>query len=234
MSLQAQIADGVMTLCLNRPERLNAIDEGAARELLDALRHAHRTSEIRAVLLRGNGRSFCAGRDVSEAPTAEILALVQSVATAMVECSKPIVIAVHGWVVGAGVEWMLDGDVVIAARSARFRLPEIELGVFVTGGITATLPRIAGLAAAKGMLLLGEEFSAEQAHRWGLVWSLVDDALLEREAERVARRLASFDPEVVGRFKRVINEVSLARFAASIDAETAMQNELMQMPTKPG
>jgi len=232
MSLQAQFAEGVMTLSLNRPERLNAIDEGTARELLDALRQAHRANEVRAVLMRGNGRSFCAGRDVSEAPTPEILSLVQSVSSAMVECSKPIVMAVHGWVVGAGVEWMLDGDIVLAARNARFRLPEVELGVFVTGGITAMLPRVAGLARAKAMLLLGEEFSAEQAQQWGLVWSLVDDALLQREAELVARRLASFEPEVISRFKRVINQMSLAQFAQSIDTESAMQAELMQMQAK--
>ena len=152
---------------------------------------------------------------------------MQAVSIAMVECAKPIVIAVHGWVVGAGVEWMLDGDIVIAARSARFKLPEIEIGVFVTGGITTTLPHTAGLARAKGMLLLGEEFSAEQAQQWGLVWALVDDALLESESERIARRFASFEPAVLGRFKRVINQLALAQFRHALDAESAMQIQLM-------
>jgi 2-(1,2-epoxy-1,2-dihydrophenyl)acetyl-CoA isomerase len=228
MSLQTHIEHGVMTLSLNRPQRLNAIDAASARELLDALTHAHRANDVRVVVLRGNGRAFCAGRDVSEPPTREILALVQAVASAMVECAKAIVIAVHGWVVGAGVEWMLDGDIVLAARSARFRLPEIEIGVFVTGGITTTLPHSTGLARAKGMLLLGEEFSAEQAQQWGLVWALVDDARLEQETERVARRLASFDPNVLGRFKRVLNDLGLPRFRQGLDAESAMQVQLMQ------
>jgi 2-(1,2-epoxy-1,2-dihydrophenyl)acetyl-CoA isomerase len=81
---------------------------------------------------------------------------------------------------GAGLEWMLDADVVIAAKSSRFRLPEASLGVFVTGGLTATLPAFAGLARAKGLMLLGEEFGAAEAHAWGLVWQVVPDADLDR------------------------------------------------------
>jgi 2-(1,2-epoxy-1,2-dihydrophenyl)acetyl-CoA isomerase len=92
---------------------------------------------------------------------------VQAVAAALVSLPKPVVAAVHGWTLGAGLEWMLDADVVIAAKSSRFRLPEASLGVFVTGGLTATLPAFAGLARAKGLMLLGEEFGAAEAHAWG-------------------------------------------------------------------
>ena len=152
------------------------------------------------VVLRGSGRAFSAGRDVSEAPTPAILALVQDVARAIVGLSKPVVAAVHGWVVGAGVEWMLDADIVVAARSARFKLPEVGLGVFVTGGIMLTLPHYAGLARAKGLLLLGEEFSAADALQWGLVWTVVDDAALDAEVARIAARLAGFDPRAICRF----------------------------------
>lgn len=225
--MQSELADGVLTLTLNRPQRLNAIDEPTARALLQALRAADADPQVRALLLRGAGRAFCAGRDVSEPPTPEILELVQGVSRAMVECSKPIVCAVHGWVVGAGVEWMLDTDLVVAARSARFKLPEASIGVFVTGGITSVLPRVAGLMRAKALLLLGEEFSAEQAERWGLVSRVVDDALLDDEVRQVAGRLAALDPRVASRFKRVLNQMSLADFAHSIALESQMQTELM-------
>ena len=225
--MQSELADGVLTLTLNRPQRLNAIDEPTARALLQALRDADADPQVRALLLRGAGRAFCAGRDISEPPTPEILELVQGVSRAMVECSKPIVCAVHGWVVGAGVEWMLDTDLVVAARSARFKLPEASIGVFVTGGITSVLPRVAGLMRAKALLLLGEEFSAEQAERWGLVSRLVDDESLDEEAQRVARRLSALDPRVASRFKRVLNQMSLADFAHSIALESQMQTELM-------
>jgi 2-(1,2-epoxy-1,2-dihydrophenyl)acetyl-CoA isomerase len=234
MSLLSELDDGVLRLTLNRPQRLNAIDEATARTLLQAVRGADADPQVRVLLLRGEGRAFCAGRDISEPPTPEILELVQAVSLAMVRCGKPIVCAVHGWVVGAGVEWMLDTDIVVAARSARFKLPEAGIGVFVTGGITAVLPRVAGLMRAKALLLLGEEFSAEQAQGWGLVSRVVDDASLDTEAQQLASRLAALDPRVASRFKRVLNQMSLACFEDSIALESRMQTELMLSAGAPG
>jgi 2-(1,2-epoxy-1,2-dihydrophenyl)acetyl-CoA isomerase len=234
MTLHSELSNGVLTLRLNRPERLNAIDAPTAAALLAALRDAQSSPEVRVLVLRGNGRAFCAGRDIGEAPTPQILALVQDVAKAMVACPKPIVVAVHGWVVGAGVEWMLDGDIVVAARSARFKLPEASLGVFVTGGISALLPHSAGLARAKALLLLGDEFSAEQAQQWGLVWKVVDDAAFDAETERTASRLAALDLQVLGRFKRVLNELGATRFDEAIALETQMQTELTSAPGPAG
>ena len=226
MTLRSELAEQVLTLRLDRPKRLNAIDEPTARALLDALRRADETAEVRVVVLAGSGRAFSAGRDVSEPATPRILAGVQDVARTIVALSKPVVAAVHGWVVGAGVEWMLDADIVVAARGARFKLPEIGLGVFVTGGITSTLPRYAGLARAKGLLLLGEEFSAADALQWGLIWSVVDDAALDAEAGRIASRLAGFDPRALCRFKRVLNTLGLDRFEVALQTEARMQTEL--------
>ncbi|MEP7057993.1 MAG: enoyl-CoA hydratase-related protein [Caldimonas sp.] len=226
MTLLTELAAGVLTLRLNRPERLNAIDEATAQAMLDALEEAGRSAVVRVVVLRGNGRAFCAGRDIGAAPTPQILDLVQAVARAIVALPQPVLAAVHGWVVGAGLEWMLDADLVVAARSARFKLPEIELGVFVTGGITATLPAYAGLARAKGLLLLGEEFSADDAQRWGLIGSVVDDDRFDAEVVRIAARLAGFAPAVLGRFKRVLNGLNLQRFESALAIEAQMQTEI--------
>ena len=226
MTLQTDLANGALTVRLDRPARLNAIDEPTAAALLTALRQAEGAAEVRVVVLRGNGRAFCAGRDVGAPPTPEILRLVQDVSRTIVAMTKPVVAAVHGWVVGAGVEWMLDADIVIAARSARFKLPEIGLGVFVTGGITRTLPACAGLARAKGLLLLGEEFSAADAERWGLIWSVVDDDGLDAETARIASRLANVEVSAVGRFKRVLNALNLERFDEALAVEARMQAEL--------
>jgi 2-(1,2-epoxy-1,2-dihydrophenyl)acetyl-CoA isomerase len=226
MAVQSELADRVLTLRLDRPERLNAIDETTARALLAAIEGADHAEAVGVVVLRGNGRAFCAGRDVSEPPTPAILALVQAVARAIVVCSKPVVAAVHGWVVGAGVEWMLDADLVVAARSTRLRLPEIGLGVFVTGGVTRILPAVAGLARAKGLLLLGEEFSAEDAERWGIVWAVVDDERLDAEVARIAARLAGLDPGVSARYKRTLNKLNLAAFEEALAIEARMQRAL--------
>lgn len=224
--LLSDCCDGVLTLTLNRPEKLNAIDNDLARALLAALQGAERDPSVRVVLLQGSGRAFCAGRDVSNAPTEDDLVLAQAVAEAIVRLPKPVVAAVHGWTVGAGLEWALDADLVLASQNCRFKLPEASLGVFVTGGLTATLPAAVGLARAKALMLLGEAFTATQAERWGLVWQVLPDEMLEAQAHRVALQLASLAPAVVGRFKRVLNAVGLAGFQQAIDLENASQREL--------
>ena len=222
--------DGILTLSLNRPEKLNAIDNDLARSLLDAIHAAAADPTVRVLLLRGNGRAFCAGRDVTSAPTEDDLVLVQAVAEAIVGLAKPVVAAIHGWTVGAGLEWALDADVVIAAAGSRFRLPEASLGVFVTGGLSATLPAHAGLARAKALLLLGEEFSAVQAQGWGLVWRVVADEELDAESRRVAEKLAALEPEVAARFKRVLNDVGLPAFTRAIALENEAQRALGALP----
>jgi len=226
-SLLRESRDGVLTLTLNRPDKLNAIDNGLARGLLAALQAAEHDAAVRVVRLRGNGRAFCAGRDVSAAPTEDDLALVQAVAQAVVTLPKPVIAAVHGWVIGAGLEWMLDADVVVAAESARFRLPEASLGVFVTGGLVATLPAAAGLGRAKALLLLGEPFTAVQAREWGLVWSVVAEEALDACSWETAIRLAALGPEVARQYKRVLNQVGLTAFDAAIRYENAAHRALM-------
>jgi 2-(1,2-epoxy-1,2-dihydrophenyl)acetyl-CoA isomerase len=101
-----------------------------------------------------------------------------------------------------------------------------SLGVFVTGGLTATLPAFAGLARAKGLMLLGEEFGAAEAHAWGLVWQVVPDADLNAAAARVSKKLAALVPNMVSRYKKVLNEVQLAHFQRAVEAEREAQRAL--------
>ena len=216
-----------MTLSLNRPEKLNAIDNELARALLAAIDLALHDATVRVLLLRGNGRAFCAGRDVTSPPTEDDLTLVQAVAKALVHLPKPVVACVHGWTVGAGLEWMLNADLAVAGQSARFKLPEASLGVFVTGGLTATLPAYAGVARAKALILLGEEFSPIQAQAWGLIWKVVPDQELEAASLLICTKLASLRPQVAEKFKRVLNETGLARFEDAIYLENEAQRGLL-------
>jgi len=225
-TLLAEVRDGVMTLALNRPDKLNAIDNVLAQALLDAIDAAARDPEVRALRVRGNGRAFCAGRDVSEAPTERDLVLVQAVSAALVGLDKPVLFAVHGWTIGAGFEWMLNADIAVAAGTSRFKLPEASLGVFVTGGLSATLPAYAGLARAKALTLLGEEFGPEQACAWGLVWKVVAPEELEAVSAQMANKLASLRPAVARRFKRVLNTVGLANFDEAMRLENEAQRSL--------
>jgi len=222
--LLVAIAHGTMTVSLNRPDKLNAIDNELARALLAAIEQASGDEAVRVLLLRGNGRAFCAGRDVSAPPTEDDMVLVQAVAQALVRLPKPVIAAVHGWTVGAGFEWMLNADIVFAAQSARFKLPEASLGVFVTGGLTATLPAYAGVARAKALMLLGEEFSPAQARDWGLLWKVVPEPELEAASLQACARLASLAPAVAASFKRVLNDIGLGRF----DEALALENDVLR------
>jgi 2-(1,2-epoxy-1,2-dihydrophenyl)acetyl-CoA isomerase len=219
-------ADGIMTVSLNRPDKLNAIDNQLARELLAAIDLASRDDAVRVLLLRGNGRAFCAGRDVTSPPTEDDLILVQAVAKALVRSPKPVIACVHGWAVGAGFEWMLNADIVIAGESARFKLPEASIGVFVTGGLTATLSAYAGVARAKALMLLGEEFSPAQAQAWGLVWKVVPDQKLESASLQIGAKLALLPPAVAASFKRVLNDIGLRHFDDAIALENEAQRAL--------
>ncbi len=214
---------GVLTLTLNRPDKLNAIDNPMAEALLDALNAATTDTDVRAIRLRGNGRAFCAGRDLSAAPTDRDLELVQAVSHAIVAHRCPVIAAVHGWTVGAGFEWTMDADIVFAATDTRFKLPEASLGVFVTGGLVATLPAAIGPMRAKALTLLGEPFDAAQALAWGLVYRCVPPDELDAVSLAAARRVAELKPEVASTFKRVLNQIGLERFERAVEEESAVQ-----------
>ena len=163
-------------------------------------------------------------------PTDEDLTLVQAVSQALVRLPQPVVFSVHGWTVGAGLEWMLDGDIALAAQGTRLRLPEAAIGVFVTGGLSATLVASAGLARAKALTLLGEPFTAAQAQAWGLVWEVVPDEQLEARAQAVCAQIAALRPEVAAAFKRVFNRIGLPAFDAAIEQENAVTRALVSGP----
>lgn len=137
-----------------------------------------------------------------------------------------MVAAVHGLTIGAGFEWALNADVTVAAASSRFKLPEASLGVFLTGVLSATLPAYVGVARAKALMLLGEEFSPIEAQAWGVVWRVYPDDLLDAESRHLAAKLAALRPDVAARFKRVLNELGLSSFEHAINLENLTQRAL--------
>ncbi len=147
--LTEEAGDGVRVVTLNRPQRLNAITPELLEELIAALQAADRDPVIRAVVLTGAGRAFCAGDDLKEfgsqstdeASTRAYIERIQDVTRAMLLGDTPVIGAVRGWAVGGGLEWVINCDFAIAAEGTRFFFPEISLGVFVTGGVTELLPR---------------------------------------------------------------------------------------------
>jgi len=228
MVLPEDAGDGVRVLTLNRPHRLNAIVPELLEELIAALRQADGDPAVRAIVLTGAGRAFCAGDDLKEfaaqskdpASTRAYIEQIQEVTRAMVLGDTPVVGAIRGWAVGGGLEWVINCDFAIAAEGTRCFFPEVSLGVFVTGGVTALLPRLVGLQRARELILLGERFDAAQALAWGLVYKVVPDAVLLPEAIGLARRVAALPAGPARDLRRILAGRSPAGLEAAMAAET--------------
>jgi 2-(1,2-epoxy-1,2-dihydrophenyl)acetyl-CoA isomerase len=225
---QTRDDDGILELRLNRPERLNALTLELASDLLIAVRAAVADPAVKVILLSGEGRAFCAGKDRDDPPVPAFVDTLQALASALVQSHKPVVTAVQGWVVGAGLELMLNGDLTVAARGARFVLPEVQVGLFSTGGVAALLPRLVGLQRAKGLLMLGQEINASDAERWGLVWQVVDDAALPTHARGLARQLARSSPALLAEVKQLVHREQLGDFGATLARETQVHARLRE------
>ena len=218
----------VRVITLNRPERLNAITEQLIADLNAALVEAQADDGVRAIVLTGAGRAFCAGDDLHEyadqassrEATQAYVEQLQEVTRHIVLGRVPVVAAVHGWAVGGGFEWVLDCDLVVVGESARAFFPEMALGLFVTGGVTAILPRIVGLSRARQLLLLGERIDSTQMLEWGIAqWRVADDHVLD-EAVAVAERLTALSARAVRDLREVLTSVSVSELENALQAET--------------
>lgn len=223
----SSVAEGVRTITLNRPHRLNAINPELLEDLIAALSEANADPATRVVVLTGAGRAFCAGDDLKEfdrqaggeAETRAYVERIQDVTRQIVLGDTFVLGAIHGWAVGGGLEWMINCDLAILSDDTRCFFPEISLGVFVTGAVTALLPRLVGLAKARELILFGERFDAQAALAMGLAWKVVPGAVLQEEAQAAARRIVALPGGRVRDLKRVLNR------ACSLDAENAMALE---------
>jgi 2-(1,2-epoxy-1,2-dihydrophenyl)acetyl-CoA isomerase len=201
--------DGVARLHLNRPERLNAVDTSLTEELLAAFDQA---ANARVIVLAGRGRAFCAGHDLKEALPAETaldtrrrLERIQDVTRRIRTFPGVVIAAVHGYALGAGCEFALGCDLIVADATAQFGFPEVSVGLSVTGGISSLLPKLVGLPRAKEMLLLGERIPAAEAAALGLINRVVPAGRHEETAFELASRIAEQPPVAVGLAKRVLD-----------------------------
>ena len=208
----SQRKDGIAVLTLNRPERLNAINDALVQALRRALAAALADAECRVILLTGAGRAFCSGDDLDDFPaqsrTEDIarryLEDLQDVTRLMVMGDKMVVGAVHGWAVGGGLEWAIDCDLLLLAEGTRLCFPEVKWGMIPTGGITQILPRKIGLSRAQQLILFGEVIDAKAALDMGLAWRTVPGDQLLVEAEACAARIAALPQHAVRELKRAL------------------------------
>src|SRR5262247_4864523 len=204
---------GLATLTLNAPDKLNAVSRKMIAELKDCWEALAADSSVRAVLLTGAGRGFCAGADLSDpdrdrSETADSGAALDKffnpVIRLMRSMPKPIVAAVNGPAAGVGMSFAMAADIAIAAKSASFLQAFARIGLLPDGGSTWFLPRLIGEQRARAMAMLAPQIPAEQAKQWGLIWDVVDDAALMPTATELARKLADGPTQSLARIKEAM------------------------------
>ena len=234
----AALENGVLTLLLNRPQRLNAMSNALIEAMNHELARARDDADIRAVLLTGIGRGFCAGADLAGGGTVDASAdvppdlganmdrIFNPMIRAMRDLPKPIVGAINGVAAGGGANLALACDIVLAARSARFDQAFVRISLMPDLGGTYFLPHTVGDARARGLAMLGSSVPAEEAERMGMIWQTIDDDRLMEEATRMARRLAAGPTLSYAAIKKAINSASANTLDQQLDLERDSQRAL--------
>jgi 2-(1,2-epoxy-1,2-dihydrophenyl)acetyl-CoA isomerase len=231
--LQVARHDGVVRLTLNRPQRLNCIDRDLNRRLRDTVEDLASDRDLRMVVVTGAGRAFCSGQDLAErhadlqSGSPDLGAALEQgfnrIVTGIRALEVPVIAAVNGVAAGAGVGLAMACDLVVAARSARFVLSFVEVGLGLDSGLSWTLPRRLGAARARGLALTGTPLDAESAVEWGLVWRCVDDAALGAETDALVEGLSRRPRHTLAGIKRALNEAETATLDAQLALEATLQ-----------
>ena len=231
--LRVEVEGPVATLTLDRPEALNALTVPLKEALLAALTELGADRAVRAIVLTGAGRAFCAGQDLAEraSPDAaplevELRERYNPIVRAMRTIDQPIVAAVNGVAAGAGASLAFAADVRIAAPEARFVLAFGRIGLVPDSGATWTLPRLVGPAWAAELALVGDPLDAETAARIGLVSRVVPAESLLAEADRIARGLAAGAPAAMAATKHALDASWSRSFDDALNAEADLQGRL--------
>lgn len=234
-TIEFTVDAGVAVLTLNRPEKFNSFTTEMHQEIREALKEVRGNDEIRCLLLTGNGRAFCAGQDLGDRSVSvgeEAPDLGESVEKnynplirALTSLELPVICAVNGVAAGAGSSIALAADIVLAARSASFIQAFCKIGVIPDSGSTWILPRLVGMARAKGLALLGDKLPAQKAEEWGLIWQCIDDDKLAEESLALAKQLATQPTQGLSLIKRALK----ASTANSLDDQLDLEKDCMRI-----
>jgi 2-(1,2-epoxy-1,2-dihydrophenyl)acetyl-CoA isomerase len=226
-----ETADGLLRICLDRPERKNALDPAAIARVVAALEEAATDDALRVVVVRGTGTDFCAGADwvagnARSGPRPRTGSIqrrtplqAHRLIELLLEVQLPVVCAVRGWAAGLGCQIALAADFTVATESSRLWEPFVHRGFSPDSGATWLLPRLVGVARAKELLLLGREVSGRDAAAWGLIHRAVPDAELDVVVDDLVSELASAATVAVGLTKRAIHRALESSLAAAMETE---------------
>ena len=229
----------VALFSLNRPERINAFTPSLLAALRAAFADAVADKSVRAIVVTGAGKGFCSGQDLvafSELPPEErdvgrvLERYYEPLIAEIRACPLPIVAAVNGVAAGAGANFALLADIVVAGKSASFVEAFGKIGLIPDVGGTWTLPRLVGEARARALCLLGEPLPAETAERWGLVWRVFDDEALLDEALALAQRLAVGSSSAIALTKQALVASAGNTFEEQIAFERKLQSQAGASP----
>jgi 2-(1,2-epoxy-1,2-dihydrophenyl)acetyl-CoA isomerase len=227
-AIRYEVKDQVARITLNRPEAGNAIDLAMGRELMHAAIRASEDRGVRAVLVTGAGRMFCAGGDLKGfaaqadelgAHVKELAGMLHLAISRLVRMDPPLLVAVNGAAGGGGLSFVLAADLVLAAESAKFTMAYTRAGLSPDGGSTYFLPRIIGVRRALELALTNCVLSAREAYEWGLVTRVVADGALASEAETLAQELARGATQAFGAAKRLLHH----SFAESLETQMELE-----------
>ncbi|WP_040841399.1 enoyl-CoA hydratase-related protein [Nocardia brevicatena] len=232
MSVSVDDDAAVRYILIDRPERMNAVDKDTLHRLADAIESAGEDPAVRAIVLSGTGRAFCAGGDLE---VEDPLSVENTVSTsdaanrcisAIVGVPRPVVTAVRGPAVGVGVSLALAADFTVARSDAFFSMPFTSVGLMPDGGATTLVAASVGRAVAMRMSLLGERLSATDAARMGLVAAVHEPDVFESELAKLTARLTKISSEALDETKRAVNDASLTELGAAFTRERAGQIRL--------
>jgi 2-(1,2-epoxy-1,2-dihydrophenyl)acetyl-CoA isomerase len=230
---------GYRIITLNRPDRLNAFNDAMHVALLEAIDEAEADETCRAVMITGAGKGFCAGQDLNDRlvkpgekmpPSTSLEQYYNPLVRQVRALPFPVIAAVNGVAAGAGCNFALACDIVMAARSARFVQSFARIGLIPDTGGTFFLPRLVGDARARGLALLAQELAAEKAEQWGLIWRCVDDNALIYEARRICEHFSIAPTQGLALIKRALNASAGNTLDAQLDLERDLQAVAREIP----
>ncbi len=228
------VDSGVMRITLNRPDVLNAFTLAMSHEVREALELARGDKSVRAVLITGSGRGFCAGQDLTDVPQAiegryDLGSTVRQTYNPLIalirQLPKPVVCAVNGVAAGAGANLAIACDIVIASESASFIQSFAKIGLIPDSGGTFFLPRAVGLPMATALMMLGEKVTAIRAAELGMIYKAVPAESLDAEAMQIATQLAEMPTRALGLIKRALNSSMAHSLDEQLKAEEELQSE---------
>lgn len=225
----AEQKKNVLILKLNRPDKFNSFNREMALQLISELEKAEKNKEVRAIVLTGEGKAFCAGQDLSEAidPNGPgIKKIVEEHYNPIIlkirTIEKPIIAAVNGVAAGAGANIALACDIVFAAKSASFIQAFSKIGLIPDSGGTFTLPRLVGFNMASALMITGDKATAEEAFHYGMVYKVYEDVALLSQAIINAEHVASMPTKAIGLTKRLLNKT----YSNTLEQQLNMEGDL--------